>query len=87
MNTLMWSSPFTAAHMSTLYEMGVVVLPPIAKKLACGDTGVGAMAEPAAIAEVVQALLQAEVRGRDRCVVFFKRMSKGVQLFCKQMRQ
>lgn len=57
MNTLMWTSSFTAAHLATLRKLGVAVVPPIAKRLACGDTGVGAMAEPAAIAEAAQALL------------------------------
>jgi phosphopantothenoylcysteine decarboxylase len=58
MNTFMWTSPFTAAHVTTLYKLGVAVLPPIAKRLACGDAGVGAMAEPASIAEATRALLQ-----------------------------
>ncbi|KAF5840899.1 flavo protein [Dunaliella salina] len=58
MNTCMWSGPFTAAHLTTLYDMGMAILPPISKRLACGDTGVGAMAEPASIAEAARALLQ-----------------------------
>jgi phosphopantothenoylcysteine decarboxylase len=36
---------------------GIVLVPPMAKRLACGDLGVGAMAEVAAIAEVVRIVL------------------------------
>lgn len=58
MNTLMWSSPFTQRHLDTLMDLGAVVVPPVAKKLACGDVGLGAMASPEAIASVVEALLR-----------------------------
>lgn len=44
MNTFMWNSPFTEQHLNVLRELGARVVPPIAKKLACGDDGVGAMA-------------------------------------------
>ncbi|WZO96396.1 flavoprotein [Isosphaeraceae bacterium EP7] len=36
---------------------GMVLIPPISKRLACGDFGVGAMAEVATLAEVVRATL------------------------------
>jgi len=45
----MWTSPFTLRHLTALEDLGVTVIAPISKKLACGDTGNGAMAEPAAI--------------------------------------
>jgi phosphopantothenoylcysteine decarboxylase len=38
---------------------GIVLVPPLAKRLACGDVGVGGMAEVAAIAEVVRGVLGA----------------------------
>ena len=44
MNTAMWESPLTARHLTVLNELGAVVVPPVAKALACGDVGVGAMA-------------------------------------------
>jgi phosphopantothenoylcysteine decarboxylase len=44
MNTMMWESPFTAKHLAELTALGVIVIPPVAKKLACGDVGNGAMA-------------------------------------------
>ncbi len=37
---------------------GIVLVPPMARRLACGDVGVGAMAEVAAIAEVVRGVLE-----------------------------
>lgn len=49
MNTLMWDNPFTAKHLNLLRELGVQVIPPIRKFLACGDVGIGAMAEPSTI--------------------------------------
>lgn len=55
MNTYMWESPFTSEHIRKLEtELGVVVLPPIHKALACGDVGTGAMAEPKFIAYAIQ---------------------------------
>lgn len=44
MNTVMWDSPFTSHQLSRLTSLGIIVIPPIAKKLACGDVGAGAMA-------------------------------------------
>lgn len=51
MNTFMWDSPFTSSHLGTLEELGAIVIPPVSKKLACGDIGNGAMASPDIIAE------------------------------------
>ena len=45
MNTFMWESPFTNKHLNELKSLGITIIPPIAKTLACGDTGVGAMAD------------------------------------------
>ncbi|CAF1933426.1 unnamed protein product [Brassica oleracea var. botrytis] len=54
MNTLMWNSPFTERHLLTLDELGVTLIPPIKKRLACGDYGNGAMAEPSLIYSTVR---------------------------------
>lgn len=54
----MWESPFTQQHLDRLQQLGVTVIDPVAKKLACGDVGNGAMAAPEAIAAAVQAALQ-----------------------------
>eukprot|EP00123_Amoebidium_parasiticum_P022612 comp91193_c0_seq1/m.48548 comp91193_c0_seq1/g.48548 ORF comp91193_c0_seq1/g.48548 comp91193_c0_seq1/m.48548 type:complete len:187 (-) comp91193_c0_seq1:18-578(-) len=53
MNTHMWNHPHTARHVSVLTDLGYSTIQPIAKTLACGDTGVGAMAEPQTIADAV----------------------------------
>ncbi|KAI8352967.1 flavoprotein [Mortierella sp. GBAus27b] len=46
MNTNMWNHKFTALHLSTLTTvLNYRVIPPISKLLACGDLGIGAMAE------------------------------------------
>ncbi|KAJ3054462.1 hypothetical protein HK097_001755 [Rhizophlyctis rosea] len=58
MNTFMWNHPFTAKHLQHLE--GVLryrIVPPISKTLACGDVGIGAMAEPRDIATYVQHVL------------------------------
>ena len=45
MNTFMWDHPVTSQHCGTLEAWGYRCIPPIAKTLACGDVGVGAMEE------------------------------------------
>ncbi|KAJ2737794.1 Phosphopantothenoylcysteine decarboxylase, partial [Coemansia sp. BCRC 34301] len=53
MNPMMWEHPITDAQIGTLKMLGFRVISPIAKNLACGDIGMGAMAEPADIAQAV----------------------------------
>jgi len=60
MNTKMWQHPVTAQHLATLeswYKLKVV--PPVAKKLACGDEGVGAMAK---IDDIVRTVEQSKAQ-------------------------
>uniref|UniRef100_A0A4X2KTU9 Phosphopantothenoylcysteine decarboxylase n=1 Tax=Vombatus ursinus TaxID=29139 RepID=A0A4X2KTU9_VOMUR len=45
MNTAMWEHPITAQHVEQLKGFGYTEVPCVAKKLACGDEGLGAMAE------------------------------------------
>ena len=46
MNTQMWLHPLTNRHIANLIEdYRAEIVPPIEKKLACGEQGVGAMAE------------------------------------------
>ncbi|KAI0557752.1 Flavoprotein [Gracilaria domingensis] len=49
MNTGMWDHPITSIQLKSIRAFGLQVIEPIRKKLACGDTGNGAMAEPEAI--------------------------------------
>lgn len=58
MNTFMWHQSITKQHLATLEGRGVRLVPPIAKKLACGDVGVGAMAEAKDVAERALSLLR-----------------------------
>jgi len=39
MNTFMWDNPHTAKHISKIKKLGIKVVDPISKKLACGDVG------------------------------------------------
>lgn len=58
MNTIMWNKPVVQGHVATLRQAGCRILGPVEGALACGDEGLGAMLEPAAIAEAVDANLE-----------------------------
>lgn len=49
MNTYMWKNPLTKKQLEICVDLGFTIVPPISKKLACGDVGEGAMAEPSHI--------------------------------------
>ena len=57
MNTRMWRHPATHANADTLRARGVEIVGPEDGELAEGGSGIGRMAEPAAIAERVEQLL------------------------------
>ncbi|KAF4348976.1 hypothetical protein F8388_010022 [Cannabis sativa] len=54
MNTLMWTNTFTERHLMALDELGITLIRPVSKRLACGDHGNGAMAEPSLIYSTVR---------------------------------
>jgi phosphopantothenoylcysteine decarboxylase len=60
MNTLMWEHPITARHMSQVQADAtqLQIVGPITKGLACGDMGIGAMAEVDEIVASVQAMIE-----------------------------
>eukprot|EP00879_Flechtneria_rotunda_P002884 GHRR01003100.1.p1 GENE.GHRR01003100.1~~GHRR01003100.1.p1 ORF type:complete len:204 (+),score=70.46 GHRR01003100.1:273-884(+) len=58
MNTYMWDSPFTQQHLDKLQQLGITIVDPVSKKLACGDVGNGAMASPKAVAAACMAALE-----------------------------
>ncbi len=54
MNTVMWEHPATQEHLQTLKRWHKIeVAQPIAKKLACGDEGIGAIARLDEIVAVI----------------------------------
>ncbi|KAL0361848.1 UNVERIFIED_CONTAM: Phosphopantothenoylcysteine decarboxylase [Sesamum radiatum] len=57
MNTFMWTNPFTERHLMVIDDLGISLIPPVTKRLACGDYGNGAMAEPSLIYSTVVALV------------------------------
>ncbi|CAM9755532.1 unnamed protein product, partial [Heterosigma akashiwo] len=59
MNTSMWAHPLTAHQLRGLEALGCAVAEPVAKTLACGDTGKGAMAAPADVARLVHGKVEA----------------------------
>lgn len=57
MHERMWRSPATQRAIRTLQTDGAVLVGPVAGQLASGDTGMGRMAEPDAIADALEAVL------------------------------
>ncbi|KAK4382629.1 Phosphopantothenoylcysteine decarboxylase [Sesamum angolense] len=57
MNTFMWTNPFTERHLMVIDDLGISLIPPVTKRLACGDYGNGAMAEPSLIYSTVVELV------------------------------
>ncbi|MCS6971178.1 MAG: flavoprotein [Planctomycetota bacterium] len=55
MNSVMWQKPQVQAHLRTLIERGARSIGPVSGALACGEHGIGAMADPQTIAEAVSA--------------------------------
>ncbi|XP_041442646.1 phosphopantothenoylcysteine decarboxylase [Xenopus laevis] len=58
MNTAMWNHPITEQQILHLRSFGYTEIPCIAKKLMCGDEGLGAMAEVSTILEKVKEVLK-----------------------------
>ncbi|XP_012362941.1 phosphopantothenoylcysteine decarboxylase isoform X4 [Nomascus leucogenys] len=57
MNTAMWEHPITGQQVDQLKAFGYVEIPCVAKKLVCGDEGLGAMAEVGTIVDKVKEVL------------------------------
>lgn len=58
MNTNMYENPITQQNIAELKKRGFIFINPISGRLACGDTGVGKMAEPIDIvAKVLETLI------------------------------
>jgi phosphopantothenoylcysteine decarboxylase/phosphopantothenate--cysteine ligase len=70
MHTEMWEHPSVQENLATLVRRGVAVVPPERGSLAAGDVGVGRLAEPEVIVEVVLGMLGAhgDLAGRTVAV-------------------
>jgi len=65
MNRQMWEHPATQRNMAQIKRDGVTVLGPGSGDQACGETGMGRMLEPDALAEAVSAFLAPKIlKGR-----------------------
>jgi len=64
MNVWMWEHPATQANLAVLKARGVRVLEPEAGSLACGDEGIGRMAEPESIVAAALGTGKKKLRGR-----------------------
>ena len=54
MNTQMWKHPIVIANTNKLANIGIRIIEPVKKTLACGETGIGAMAHADTIVEIVR---------------------------------
>jgi phosphopantothenoylcysteine decarboxylase / phosphopantothenate---cysteine ligase len=66
MNLWMWEHPATRANLEMLQGRGVRVIDPGVGELACGEEGVGRMAEPDVIVETAMGLVKKKPRARLR---------------------
>jgi phosphopantothenoylcysteine synthetase/decarboxylase len=57
MNTAMWQNPIVQANLSKLVDYGWTIIDPVEGDLACGVTGVGALAATSDIVSAVQKIL------------------------------
>ena len=64
MNQRMWNHPAVSDNVGRLVERGTILVPPERGGLACGEEGIGRLAEPRVILERIQDLL-GESRERD----------------------
>ncbi|MBA3708598.1 MAG: hypothetical protein H0W83_07265 [Planctomycetes bacterium] len=53
MNPVMWQKPIVQAHLATLKSWGAQIAEPVEGLLACGESGIGAMSDPDALAAAV----------------------------------
>ena len=53
MNTAMWNKPVVQGHLTTLQGGGAKLIAPVSGLLACGEDGLGAMADPQIIADAL----------------------------------
>lgn len=56
MNSVMWHKPIVQTHVASLKDNGAKFIDPLSGELACGEQGIGAMAEPASISHFISAL-------------------------------
>ncbi len=54
MNTEMWENPAFKRNLAQIQADGATVVPPLTDVLACGETGIGKMAEPATIFAAIE---------------------------------
>jgi phosphopantothenoylcysteine decarboxylase/phosphopantothenate--cysteine ligase len=64
MNTRMWENPAVQRNVALLRDMGVQMIGPSAGRLACGEEGMGRMAEPQEILHAIETVGSDLIRGR-----------------------
>jgi phosphopantothenoylcysteine decarboxylase/phosphopantothenate--cysteine ligase len=69
MNWKMYENPIVKRNLETLASLGVVQVGPERGSLACGDEGIGRMAEPAQIVEAVKSVLTEKDLAGERIVI------------------
>ena len=62
MNTNMYENPITQKHLKDLKDRGFIFIDPVSGRLACGDKGIGKMAEPI---DIVQKIMEVLIPKQD----------------------
>lgn len=57
MNTQMWENNATQRNIAQLLADGILLIPPVFGDLACGEVGIGKMAEPEQISQFIQTVV------------------------------
>jgi len=98
MNTMMWEHPLTQRHLDEIKNIypNLQIVPPVTKKLACGDYGVGALAQIEDIRKAAEDSLVWKfplydasgipVRKHPGAFAYQRRhdIHSGVDLYCKE---
>eukprot|EP01064_Diplonema_japonicum_P003013 TRINITY_DN11985_c0_g1_i1.p1 TRINITY_DN11985_c0_g1~~TRINITY_DN11985_c0_g1_i1.p1 ORF type:complete len:207 (+),score=38.81 TRINITY_DN11985_c0_g1_i1:117-737(+) len=58
MNPVMWAQNVTHTQIAAIQASGAILVPPVEKRVACGDVGVGGLASPVTICEAIEAALK-----------------------------
>jgi phosphopantothenoylcysteine decarboxylase/phosphopantothenate--cysteine ligase len=57
MNPVMWDNPATTSNIDTLRKRGITIVEPVTGTTACGEIGIGNMAEPETICKTIDTML------------------------------
>lgn len=69
MNSSMWKHPATQYNIRRLHAMGYIIIDPVSGMLACGDEGIGRLADVEQLSEEVLKLLHTKKSGKGKKIL------------------